>query len=1116
MPKNPNVKRVMVIGSGPIVIGQAAEFDYAGTQACRSLKEEGVEVILVNSNPATIMTDRDIADKVYIEPLTVKALEQIIEKEKPDSILPTLGGQAGLNLGMELEESGFLASHGVTLLGTTAATIRNAEGRQEFKDLMERIGEPCAASKVVETVEEGIEFTESIGYPVVLRPAYTLGGSGGGIAYNQLQLEEILENGLRLSRVGQVLVERCIAGWKEIEYEVMRDSAGNCITVCNMENIDPVGVHTGDSIVVAPSQTLSDKEYQMLRTSALNIINELEITGGCNVQFALHPTSFEYCVIEVNPRVSRSSALASKATGYPIAKVAAKIALGYTLDEIKNAITRKTYASFEPALDYCVVKIPRLPFDKFITAKRTLTTQMKATGEVMSICDNFEGALMKAIRSLEQHVDCMLSYDFSELSAEELKARLKVVDDRRIWMIAEAIRKGISYEEIHDITSIDIWFIDKIAILVEMEEALRTKELTPELLKEAKRIEFPDNVIARLTDRSESEIKAMRHANGIRAVYKMVDTCAAEFEASTPYYYSVYGGECEACGSGISALKSVTSNHACISGTEESGGRAENSATKGPEAEGRRDPEAGSLFRENAEGRRRKVLVLGSGPIRIGQGIEFDYCSVHATWAFSRAGYETIIINNNPETVSTDFDIADKLYFEPLTPEDVGAIVDIEKPDGAVVQFGGQTAIKLTESLMKMGVPILGTRAEDVDAAEDRELFDRILEETGIPRAAGGTVYTAEEAKAVANRLGYPVLVRPSYVLGGQGMQIAISDEEIEEFMAIINRIAQDHPILVDKYLEGKEIEVDAVCDGTDILIPGIMEHIERTGVHSGDSISVYPAHTIGKLVKDKIAEYTRRLAKALHVKGLINIQFIAIEEDVYVIEVNPRSSRTVPYISKVTGIPIVDLATEVILGKTIRELGYEPGLQPEAAYYAIKMPVFSFEKIRGAEISLGPEMKSTGECLGIAKEFHEALYKAFLGAGVNLPRHRNLIITVKDADKGEAIGIGRRFEKLGYTIYATRSTAAALNEAGVKARKVNKISQESPTVMDLILGHRIDLVIDTPTQGRDKSRDGFLIRRTAIETGVNCITSLDTARALLTSLENAGKDMTLVDVAQL
>ena len=1064
MPKNPNVKRVMVIGSGPIVIGQAAEFDYAGTQACRSLKEEGVEVILVNSNPATIMTDKDIADKVYVEPLTVRVLEQIIEKEKPDSILPTLGGQAGLNLGMELEESGFLKAHNVTLLGTTAQTIRNAEGRQEFKVLMERIGEPCAASLVVESVEDGVAFTNTIGYPVVLRPAYTLGGSGGGIAHNQAELEEILENGLRLSRVGQVLVERCIAGWKEIEYEVMRDSMGNCITVCNMENIDPVGVHTGDSIVVAPSQTLSDKEYQMLRTSALKIINELQITGGCNVQFALHPTSFEYCVIEVNPRVSRSSALASKATGYPIAKVAAKIALGFTLDEIKNAITHKTYASFEPTLDYCVVKIPRLPFDKFITAKRTLTTQMKATGEVMSICNNFEGALMKAIRSLEQHVDCLLSYDFSALSVDELKERLKKVDDQRIYVIAEAIRKGMDYDTIHELTQIDVWFIDKIAILVEMEQALKEGPLTVELLREAKRIEFPDNVISRLTGVPEEEIKKLRYDNGIVAVYKMVDTCAAEFAASTPYYYSVFGGECEA---------------------------------------------------RRTEGRK-KVLVLGSGPIRIGQGIEFDYCSVHATWAFSKAGYETIIINNNPETVSTDFDIADKLYFEPLTPEDVESIVNIEHPDGAVVQFGGQTAIKLTESLMKMGVPILGTKAEDVDAAEDRELFDRILEQTKIPRAAGGTVYTAEEAKEVANRLGYPVLVRPSYVLGGQGMQIAISDAEIEEFMEIINRIAQDHPILVDKYLMGKEVEVDAVCDGTDILIPGIMEHIERTGVHSGDSISVYPAPTIGDAVKDKIADYTARLARALHVKGLINIQFIAIGEEVYVIEVNPRSSRTVPYISKVTGIPIVDLATEVIIGRTIRELGYIPGLQPEAEYYAVKMPVFSFEKIRGAEISLGPEMKSTGECLGIAKDFNEALYKAFLGAGVNLPKHKNIIITVKDADKHEVIEIGRHFEKLGYTIYATKSTAAALNEAGVKARKVNKISQESPTVMDLILGHKIDLVIDTPTQGRDKSRDGFLIRRTAIETGVNCITAMDTAKALVTSLENASKRLTLVDVAQL
>ena len=1064
MPKDPNVKKVMVIGSGPIVIGQAAEFDYAGTQACRSLKEEGVEVILVNSNPATIMTDRDIADKVYIEPLTVKVLEQLIEKEKPDSILPTLGGQAGLNLGMELDESGFLASHDVKLLGTTSQTIRKAEDRQEFKDTMEKIGEPCAPSLVVRNIEDGVAFAKKIGYPVVLRPAYTLGGSGGGIAHSQMELEEILANGLRLSRVGEVLVERCIAGWKEIEYEVMRDSAGNCITVCNMENIDPVGVHTGDSIVVAPSQTLGDKEYQMLRSAALNIIDELQITGGCNVQFALHPVSFEYCVIEVNPRVSRSSALASKATGYPIAKVAAKIALGYTLDEIKNAITGKTYASFEPTLDYCVVKLPRLPFDKFITAKRTLTTQMKATGEVMSICNSFEGALMKAIRSLEQHVDCLMSYDFSALSAEELKERLKRVDDQRIYVIAEAIRKGIDYDTIHEITMVDHWFIDKIAILVEMEQALAKGPLTPELLREAKRIEFPDTVISRLTGIPEAQIKQLRYENGIVAAYKMVDTCAAEFEASTPYYYSVYGGENEA---------------------------VETSS-------------------------RKKVLVLGSGPIRIGQGIEFDYCSVHATWAFAAEGYETVIINNNPETVSTDFDIADKLYFEPLIPEDVENVVNMEHRDGAVVQFGGQTAIKLTESLMKMGVPILGTSAENVDAAEDRELFDKILEECGIPRPSGGTVYTAEEAKAVANRLGYPVLVRPSYVLGGQGMQIAISDEEVEEFMEIINRIAQDHPILVDKYLQGKELEVDAVCDGTDILIPGIMEHMERAGVHSGDSISVYPAQTISEGVKATIAEYTRRLAKSLHVIGLINIQFIVVGEDVYVIEVNPRSSRTVPYISKVTGIPIVDLATQVIIGKTIRELDYEPGLQPEAGYVAGKMPVFSFEKIRGAEISLGPEMKSTGECLGIAKTFHEALYKAFLGAGIDLPRHKQMIITVKDADKGEAIEIARRFEKLGYIIYATRSTAAALKEAGIKARKVNKINQESPTVMDLILGHRIDLVIDTPTQGRDKSRDGFLSFSLAIETGVNCLTSLDTARALVGSLETKSKELSLIDIAKL
>ena len=1064
MPRNKDIKKVLVIGSGPIVIGQAAEFDYAGTQACRSLKEEGVEVVLVNSNPATIMTDKEIADEVYIEPLTVDVLEKIIAKEKPDSVLPTLGGQAGLNLGMELAEQGVLDKYGVKLIGTTAETIFKAEDRQAFKDTMEKIGEPCAASQVVNNVQDGIKFTNTIGYPVVLRPAFTLGGSGGGIAHNEQELVDILTNGLRLSRVGEVLVERCIAGWKEIEYEVMRDANGNCITVCNMENIDPVGVHTGDSIVVAPSQTLGDKEYQMLRTSALNIISELNITGGCNVQYALHPESFEYCVIEVNPRVSRSSALASKATGYPIAKVAAKIALGYTLDEIKNAITGKTYASFEPMLDYCVVKIPRLPFDKFITAKRTLTTQMKATGEVMSICNNFEGALMKAIRSLEQHVDSLMSYDFTGLNDAELREQLNVVDDRRIWVIAEALRRHFSYDEIHAITKIDKWFIDKLAIIVEMEETLKTQPLTVELLKEAKRIEFPDNVIAKLTGKTEAEIHDMRYENGIVAAYKMVDTCAAEFEATTPYYYSVFGSENEA---------------------EET------------------HPQ-------------KKVLVLGSGPIRIGQGIEFDYCSVHSTWAFSKEGWETVIVNNNPETVSTDFDIADKLYFEPLTPEDVEAIVKIEKPDGAVVQFGGQTAIKLTESLMKMGVKILGTKAEDVDAAEDRELFDEILEKTQIPRAAGGTVFTAEEAKEVANRLGYPVLVRPSYVLGGQGMKIAFNDEEIEEFIGIINRIAQDHPILVDKYLVGKEIEVDAVCDGTDILIPGIMEHIERAGIHSGDSISVYPAQSISEVTKRKIEEYTKRLAKALHVIGMINIQFIVCGEDVYVIEVNPRSSRTVPYISKVTGIPIVPLATRAIIGHKIKEMGYTPGLQKEADYIAIKMPVFSFEKIRGADISLGPEMKSTGECLGIATTFNEALYKAFLGAGINLPKYKNMIMTVRDEDKGEAVEIGRRFEALGYRIFATRGTADALKEGGVKAIPVNKIEQESPNLMDLILGHEIDLVIDTPPQGADHARDGFVIRRNAIETGVNVLTAMDTARALVTSLENTDiRQLTLIDIAK-
>ena len=1065
MSKNPNIKKVVIIGSGPIIIGQAAEFDYAGTQACRAIREEGVEVVLINSNPATIMTDKQIADKVYIEPLTVETIKKVIIKEKPDSILPTLGGQNALNLAVELEESGFLKEHNVTMIGTSADTIRMAEDRELFKEAMERIHQPCAESEIAEDLDRALQVAERIGYPVVVRPAYTLGGSGGGIAYDREQLISIASLGLHRSRVHQVLIERCISGWKEIEYEVMRDKNGNCITVCNMENLDPVGVHTGDSIVVAPSQTLGDKEYQMLRTSALNIITELGITGGCNVQYALNPDSFEYCVIEVNPRVSRSSALASKATGYPIAKVAAKIALGYTLDEIPNAITGKTYASFEPMLDYCVVKIPRLPFDKFISAKRTLTTQMKATGEVMSICNNFEGALMKAIRSLEQHVDSLMSYDFSNLSREEMLEALHIVDDMRIWRIAQAIRIGISQEEIHEITKIDLWFIDKIAILTEMEYALKTRELDEDLLREAKRMEFPDYVIAKLNGKTEETVKEMRKTYGITAAYKMVDTCAAEFAATTPYYYSVYGGENEA----------------------------------------ERTPD------------KKKVLVLGSGPIRIGQGIEFDFCSVHCTWAFANEGYETIIINNNPETVSTDFDIADKLYFEPLTPEDVENIVNIEKPDGAVVQFGGQTAIKLTEALMKMGVPILGTSAENVDAAEDRELFDEILEQCQIPRPKGQTVFTAEEAKKAANELGYPVLVRPSYVLGGQGMQIAINDEDVEQYIGIINRIAQEHPILVDKYLVGKEIEVDAVCDGEDIVIPGIMEHIERAGIHSGDSISVYPAQTISKTAKAIIEEYTKRLAKALHVIGMINIQFIVCGEEVYVIEDNPRSSRTVPYISKVTGIPIVPLAAKAIMGYKLKDMGYTPGLQPEAKYFAIKMPVFSFEKIRGADISLGPEMKSTGECLGIAESFNEALYKAFLGAGINLPKHKNMIMTVRDEDKEEAVEIGKRFEALGYRIYATRNTAKTLQEAGVKAIRTNKLEQPSPNLMDLILGHKIDLVIDTPSQGVEHAKDGFLIRRNAIETGVNVLTAMDTAKALVTSLENTDLNkLTLIDIAQI
>ena len=1058
------IKKVLLLGSGALKIGEAGEFDYSGSQALKALKEEGITTILINPNIATVQTSEGVADKIYFLPVTPYFVERVIQKEKPEGILLAFGGQTALNCGVQLYQSGILEKYNVQVLGTPVQAIMDTEDRELFVKKLDEIDVKTIKSEAVNSIEDAAKAASELGYPIIIRAAYALGGLGSGFCDNEEELRVKAEKALSFSP--QILVEKSLKGWKEIEYEVVRDRYDNCITVCNMENIDPVGVHTGDSIVVAPSQTLGDKEYQMLRTSALNIISELNITGGCNVQYALHPESFEYCVIEVNPRVSRSSALASKATGYPIAKVAAKIALGYTLDEIPNAITGKTYASFEPMLDYCVVKIPRLPFDKFITAKRTLTTQMKATGEVMSICHNFEGALMKAIRSLEQHVDSLMSYDFTGLDEDELIEELAVVDDRRIWKIAEAIRRDISKEYIHRITKIDRWFIDKIAILVEMEQALKTQPLTEELLLEAKRMEFPDYVIANLCGRTEADIKALRQGYKITAAYKMVDTCAAEFAAATPYYYSVYGGP-----------------------------DTENEAVAAHD--------------------KKKVLVLGSGPIRIGQGIEFDFCSVHCTWAFKKEGYETIIVNNNPETVSTDFDIADKLYFEPLTPEDVENIVNIEKPDGAVVQFGGQTAIKLTEALMKMGVKILGTSAEDVDAAEDRELFDEILEKCEIPRPKGQTVFTAEEAKKAANELGYPVLVRPSYVLGGQGMRIAVSDEDVEEYIGIINQIAQEHPILVDKYLMGKEIEVDAVCDGEDILIPGIMEHIERAGIHSGDSISVYPAQTISQRAKDTIAEYTRRLAKALHVVGMINIQFIVCGEEVYVIEVNPRSSRTVPYISKVTGIPIVPLATKVILGYKLKDMGYTPGLQPEAKHIAIKMPVFSFEKIRGADISLGPEMKSTGECLGIAENFNEALYKAFIGAGIKLPKYKNMIITVKDEDQQEVVPIARRFEALGYRIYATRGTARVLKENGIKAIRTNKLEQPAPNLMDLILGHKIDVVIDTPPQGVEHQKDGFVIRRNAIETGVNVLTSLDTAEALVTSLENTDlHNLTLIDIA--
>ncbi|MCI9017245.1 MAG: carbamoyl-phosphate synthase large subunit [Clostridia bacterium] len=1066
MPKNKNIKKVLVIGSGPIIIGQAAEFDYAGTQACEELKKEGIEVVLVNSNPATIMTDKNMADKIYIEPLTKQTVKKILSIEKPDSILPNLGGQTGLNIAMELYEEGFLQSKNIRLLGTSPEGIKKAEDRQEFKDTMEKIGEPCIASKVVTNYEAAKEFANKIGLPVIVRPAYTLGGTGGGIAYTIEELEEIAKSGLQLSRVHQILIEKCISGWKEIEYEVMRDKKGNCITICNMENIDPVGVHTGDSIVVAPSQTLADKEYQMLRTSAIKIISELKIEGGCNVQFALNPSSFEYAVIEVNPRVSRSSALASKATGYPIAKVSSKIAIGYTLDEIKNDVTKKTYACFEPVLDYVIVKIPKWPFKKFTTASRDLGTQMKATGEVMAIATSIEAGLMKAIRSLEENLDSLILPKLEQYSDEKILAALQRVDNERIWVIAEAIRRRISIDKIHDITTIDKFFISKIQRIINVEEKLKTEKLTIELLRQAKKMGYTDELIGKLSNRTQEEIKNMRVSNNIVANFKMVDTCAAEFEAQTPYYYSSYEDDNE-----------VKQN-------------------------------------ENKQ----KILVLGSGPIRIGQGIEFDYCSVHCVWALKQKGYETIIVNNNPETVSTDFDIADKLYFEPLTKEDVENIVNIEKPIGAIVQFGGQTAIKLTRALTQMGVKILGTQEIDMDRAEDRELFDKALENCGIPRPKGETIFTEEEGIKVANELKYPVLVRPSYVLGGQGMAIAYDDQELIEFISQINKIEQEHPILIDKYMSGKEVEVDAIFDGEDILIPGIMEHLERAGVHSGDSISVYPTQHVSLEAQRTIIEYTKKIAKELNIIGVLNIQFIINKGNVYIIEVNPRSSRTVPYISKVTNLPVIDVATRVILGEKLKDMEYGIGIYKKSEYISVKMPIFSFEKIKNADTSLGPEMKSTGEVLGISKVFSEAMLKGFLASGINIPYKGSVLITVKDKDKIETLPIAKKLESLGLKIYATSGTAQFLNENGVEAEPIVKIWEGEDNIINLIQEGKINFIINTPTKGKNESRDGFKIRRLAVESKIPCFTSLDTVSALYEALEKGVReeDLEPIDITKI
>jgi len=1048
MPKDNSLKKVMVIGSGPIVIGQAAEFDYAGTQACMALKEEGIQVVLMNSNPATIMTDTNIADRVYMEPLTVEFAEKIIKRERPDGLLPTLGGQVGLNIAVELYKRGVLEKYGVKLLGTPIYAIQKAEDREKFKSLMEELGEPVPESTITDSVEEALVFAEDIGYPLIVRPAYTLGGTGGGIARNPQQLVDIVTKGIKNSPIKQVLLERCIAGWKEIEYEVMRDSYDNCITVCNMENIDPVGIHTGDSIVVAPSQTLSDKEYQLLRSASLKIIRALEIEGGCNIQFALDPKSMNYYVIEVNPRVSRSSALASKATGYPIARIATKIAIGMTLDEIPNPITGKTCAAFEPALDYVVVKIPRWPFDKFAMADRTLGTQMKATGEVMAIDRTFQGALMKAIRSLELGIYSLTLDELVRHSTEELLTKIKQSSDERILAIAETLSRGVAPEEINRITGIDMFFLNKIKEIITMEKALQNMawdELTKDTLFRAKRLGISDNFLARAFNKDEKEIRELRQSLGVTPVYKTVDTCAAEFEAETPYFYSTYEQEDEA----------VPSD-------------------------------------------RKKVVIIGSGPIRIGQGIEFDYCSVHSVWALKDEGIEAIIINNNPETVSTDFSTSDRLYFEPLTEEDVINIIHKEKPFGVVVQFGGQTAINLVEALKKEGIKILGTSVEAIDTAEDREKFDEMLNRLHISRPPGGAAYNKAQALQVAEEIGFPLLVRPSYVLGGRAMEIVYSSEELENYIDQAVKVSPRHPILLDRYLMGKEIEVDAVSDGRDVLIPGIMEHIERAGVHSGDSTAVYPTQSVEKTLINQIVEYTEKITRALNIVGMINIQYVIYRGQLYVLEVNPRSSRTVPFLSKVTGIPMVELATKVMLGKTLKDLGYSGGLYPEPDFVAVKAPVFSFAKLLEVEPSLGPEMKSTGEVIGMDRDFEKALYKAFTAAGIEIPEDGGLLATIADRDKAEAIPIIKGFEELGFVIYATEGTARALEREGVKAVEINKIRQPSPNILDLIRENKINFVLNTLTKGKQPERDGFRIRRVATENCIPCITSLDTGKAIL------------------